>query len=129
MNKDFIAHVFVSSSVIRESVNLKTGVSRKQSTANFPKNKHFLPPDTHTYECVWGGKKCSFFGKFDMFCFLEAPVLRFALLTYYRRVTLNILSSDYFRLSPSDCVWYCFTVFIVDFDRCLLMECISWTYC
>ena len=29
--------------------NLKTDVSRKQSTPKFPKNKHFLPPDTHTY--------------------------------------------------------------------------------
>ena len=26
----------------------KVGVSRKQSTPNFPKNKHFLPSDTHT---------------------------------------------------------------------------------
>ena len=31
--------------------NLKTGVSGKQNTPNFPKNQHFLPPDTHTY--VW----------------------------------------------------------------------------
>ena len=31
------------------------GVSRKQSTPNFPKNEHFLPLDTHTY--VSGGKK------------------------------------------------------------------------
>ena len=30
-------------------MNLKTGVSRKQSMPNFPKNKHFLPPDTHTH--------------------------------------------------------------------------------
>ena len=28
--------------------NLKTGVTRKQSTPNFPKNEHFLPLDTHT---------------------------------------------------------------------------------
>ena len=28
---------------------------RKQ---NFPKNQHFLLPDTHTYMCVSGGKKC-----------------------------------------------------------------------
>ena len=27
--------------------NFKTGVTRKQSTPNFSKNKHFLPPDTH----------------------------------------------------------------------------------
>ena len=32
--------------------NLKTDVSRKQSTPKFPKNKHFLRPDTHTYVCV-----------------------------------------------------------------------------
>ena len=31
------------------------------------------------------GKKCSFFGKFGVLCFLETPVLRFALLPYYRR--------------------------------------------
>ena len=29
--------------------NLKTGVSRKQSTPKFPKNKHFVPTDSHTY--------------------------------------------------------------------------------
>ena len=36
---------------------------------------------------VWvsGCKKCSFFGKFDVLCFLETPILRFALFTYYRR--------------------------------------------
>ena len=32
--------------------NLKTGVSRKQSASNFPKNEYFLPPDTHTYQGV-----------------------------------------------------------------------------
>ena len=35
--------------------------------------------------CVLGGKKCSFFGKFGVLCFLETPVLRFASLPYYRR--------------------------------------------
>ena len=34
-----------------------------------------------------GGKKCSFFKKFDVL-FLETPVLRFALLPYYRRIGL-----------------------------------------
>ena len=55
------------------------GISRKQSTPNFPKNDNALPPDTHTYMCVSvgkkcgvsGGKKCSFFGKFGVLCFLE----------------------------------------------------------
>ena len=34
-----------NSLVIRQKGNLKTGVSRKQRTSKFPKNKHFLPPD------------------------------------------------------------------------------------
>ena len=45
------------------------GVSRKQSKPNFPKNKHFLPPDMHNYVCILGCKKCSFFGKFGVLCF------------------------------------------------------------
>ena len=35
------------------------------------------------FVCVSGGKKCSFFGKFDMLFFLETPVLKFALLPHY----------------------------------------------
>ena len=50
----------------------------------FPKNEHFLPPDTNTYVFVSGGKKCSLFGKFIVRCFLETPVLRFTLLPYYQ---------------------------------------------
>ena len=41
----------------------------KQSMPNFLKNEHFLPPDTHTYVCLSGGKECSFFGKFGELCF------------------------------------------------------------
>ena len=50
---------------------------------NFPKNKHFLPP-----LCISGDKKCSFFGKFGMLCFLETPVCRFAYLPYQRHIPL-----------------------------------------
>ena len=67
-------------------VNPETGVSRKQSTSNFPKIEHFLPPDTHTYMRLSGDRKCSFFGKFDVLSFLETPVLRLALLPYYQRI-------------------------------------------
>ena len=35
--------------------------------------------------CVSGDKKYSFFGKFGVLCFVEALVLRFALLPYNRR--------------------------------------------
>ena len=45
-------------------------VTRKQSTPNFPKNEHFLPPDTDTYVCVSGVKKCLFSEKFGVLAFL-----------------------------------------------------------
>ena len=32
-------------SLIRQNANLKTDVSRKQNTPNFPKKKHFLNPN------------------------------------------------------------------------------------
>ena len=40
------------------------GVVHLVRTQNFPKNQHFLPPDTHTYVCVSGGKYVSFSGDF-----------------------------------------------------------------
>ena len=69
--------------VIKQRANLKTGVSRKQSTPNFPKKRTFLTTDMHTDVCVSGDKKCSFFGKLGVLSFLETLVLRFALLPYY----------------------------------------------
>ena len=38
--------------------------------------------------CVSRSKKCSFFRKFDVLCFLATPVLKFALLPYCRRYTV-----------------------------------------
>ena len=43
--------------------------------------------------CVSGDKKCLFFGNFGVLCFLETPVLRFALLPYSRR-TQDSTSDD-----------------------------------
>ena len=60
-------------------MNLKTGVSRKQSTTNFPKNEHFLLPDNHTYVCVSEYKKSMFFGKLGVLCFLVTAIFRFTL--------------------------------------------------
>ena len=42
-------------------------------STNFPKNVG-----------VSGSKKCLFYGKFNVLCFLETPVLKLALLPYYR---------------------------------------------
>ena len=75
-----------SSSVIRQKKNEK---------------RTFLAPDTHTV-CVSRGKKCSFFGKFDVLYFLETPVLRFALLPYYRRVSIKISLLQYRSRTSND---------------------------
>ena len=44
---------------------------------------------THTHVCISWGRKYPFFGKFDVFCFLVTPVLRFALLYYYWRINTS----------------------------------------
>ena len=41
----------------------------------------------YVYVCVSGGNKYSFYEKFGVLRFLETPVLRFALLPYYRRLS------------------------------------------
>ena len=72
-------------------------VPRKQSTPSFPKHEHFLSLDTHTYECISGSNKCSFFGKFGVLCFLETLVLRIGLLPYYRRYLVNCIPLGYWQ--------------------------------
>ena len=81
--------------VIRQKADLKTGVTRKQITPNLPKNEHFLPSVTYTYVSVSGGNKWSFFGTFGMLCCLVTPVLRFALLPYYRRIHCLKVSTEH----------------------------------
>ena len=52
--------------------------------------------------CVSGGKKCLFFGKFGLLCFLETPVLRFALLPYYRRsIALIVVNQTFIKIFQS----------------------------
>ena len=60
-----------NTSVIRRKANPKKGVSRKQSTPNFPKNEHLLPPETHTYVCVSGGKNVRFSKNLACFVILK----------------------------------------------------------
>ena len=83
-----ISLAFEVLSVIRQKGESQNGCFKKAKHAKISKKKHFLPPDTHTYVCVSGGKTCLFFGNFGVLCFLETPVLRFALLPYYRRIVL-----------------------------------------
>ena len=62
-------------------------------------NEHFLPPDKHTLSAF-------FFWKFGVLCFLETPVLRFALLPYYRR----FLNCTVITITP---VFSAFSVFSI----------------
>ena len=77
----------------------QNGFFKKTKHAKFPKNEHFLPPDT--YVCVSRGRKCSFFGKLGVLCFLEILALRFVLLPYYRRtLSVNIyIKLGYFQIT------------------------------
>ena len=55
----------------------------KQSSPNFPENEHFLLPNTHTYVCLSGAKKISFFQKIwrALFsCYLHFEIRLFAVL-------------------------------------------------
>ena len=75
--------------------NPKRGILKRVFQENkaryiFQKNEHFLPPwCAHVRKCSFAYpliRKCSFFGKFDVLCFLEASALWLALLPNYRRI-------------------------------------------
>ena len=53
------------------------------------------------YVCVSKGKKYLFFGKVGVLSFLETPVLRFALLPYFRR-NKSKFSEEFIKLVRSN---------------------------
>ena len=57
------------------------------------KTKHAKFSEKRAYVCV-SGDNCSFFKKFGVLFFLETPVLRLALLVYYRRIAATIAERD-----------------------------------
>ena len=81
--------VLLSSSAIRQKNVSQSGYFKKTKHGKFSEKRTFLTPDRYKYVRVSGGMKCSFFGKFGVLCFLETPVLRFALLPYYRRIVVT----------------------------------------
>ena len=68
----------------------KRVLQEKKARQIFWKTNISCPLIRHTYACVSGGKKSSFFGKFGVLCFLETLFWdsRFCLITLY----LSILS-------------------------------------
>ena len=89
----------------------KTEVTRKQSIPNFPKNKQFLPPETPTYVCISGNKKCSFFRKFGELCFLEnrpfalSPTIGWVSVRYFNLLKLSMSDKALTHLSPMFCFY------------------------
>ena len=68
------------------AINILSVIRQKGESQNgcFKKRKHAIFSEKRTSP-VSGSNKYYFFGKFGALCFLETPVLRFALLPYYRR--------------------------------------------
>ena len=67
----------------------------------FPKQTFFTPWYVHVRMRTRGGKKCSFFGKLGVLCFLETPVLRFVLLPYYPILSLRSRESFCLTETPT----------------------------
>ena len=81
------------SSVIRQKGESQNGFFKKTKHAKFSEKLIFLTPWYSHVRLRIRGKKCSFYGKFGVPCFLETPVLRFAILTYYRRIVFLLSST------------------------------------
>ena len=82
-NSDSDFYEQIISLVIRQKGESQNGCLKKTKHAKVSEKRTFLTP-WYAHVCVSGGKKCSFFEKFGVLCFLETPVFRFALLPYYR---------------------------------------------
>ena len=77
-------------------MNLKTGVSRKRSRPNFPKNQHFLPPDTHTYVRAYQWvRNFGFSENLACFVFLKHPFWDFR--PFALLPTIYLLSRIYLK--------------------------------
>ena len=72
---------------MRQKGESQNGCFKSTEHAKSSEKRTFLHPwYAHVRELI-RGKKCSFFEKFGVLCFLETPVLRFALLPYYWRTS------------------------------------------
>ena len=76
----FLSNQFVGNKA--EGRISKRVIQENKACQIFRKTNVFYPLISTRYVCVSGGKKCSLFGKFDMPCFLDAPVLRFTLFAF-----------------------------------------------
>ena len=98
-------HLNSNTSVIRQKGESRNRYFKKTKHVKFSEKQLFLTPWYVHVRVRIGGKKCSFFGKFDLLCFPETPVSKFAILPYYWRIMAEkdrcIYNKNYgLRLSP-----------------------------
>ena len=73
-------------SLIRQKGESQNGCFKKTKHTKFSEKWNISYPLIRTHTCAYQGvRNVRFFGKFDVLCFLETPVFRFALLPYCRR--------------------------------------------
>ena len=77
--------VEISQKVIRQKSESQNGFYKKAKHGKFSEKRTFFTPDKHTFICLSGSKKCLLIGKFHVLCFLVTLILRFDVLSYYRR--------------------------------------------
>ena len=74
--------------IVRDKVTCSKLNNRSTRATCEIRSKLTIKTPERRHVCVSGGKKCSFFGKFGVLCFVETPVLKFTLLPYNRRAFL-----------------------------------------
>ena len=79
------------SSVISQTDESQNGCFKKKTHVKFSKKRTFLTLWYAHVRVRIRGSEMFDFGKFGALCFLETPILRFALLPYYRR-SRNVVS-------------------------------------
>ena len=82
---------WIISSVTMQKGESQGGCFKKTNCSQIFRKRNISYPLIRTRTCVSVGEKCLFFGKFGVLCFffLKKPVLRFAVLPYYRPTTMT----------------------------------------
>ena len=124
-------------SCFRLRVNKKSSSERHTYLMPMPKNIFKVGELVRTKAKERISKQVfSFFGKFGVFCFLETPVLRFALMPYYQRIQINRVREFRFRLLAGfswklSQIWYlsvsihsslCYVIHFISFSFWLTVE-------
>ena len=80
-------------------------VFQENKTRQIFRKTNICNPVIHIRPCTYQGvSNVRFFGKFDVLCFLETPILRFALLPYYLWTTiilLTLINKEWVTSDPS----------------------------